>query len=315
MSKRFLNIPLNPLRVFAVAAQHRTFTAAAQEMGVSQVAVSRQITILENFIGVKLFERSARSVKLTDTGRRFARDVYGAFEQIEDATRGMLSAERESTVNLRLYPTFAHHWLMPRLSGFLESHPDTRVRLDTAVKPLDFRSTHLDVAIQLGDGTWRDSRSRKLFDEVVDVVCSPSYLARMGDGFGLADLSRAEVLHSKYRRREWQSWSEANNVAPPQSEGLEFETSLLTYSAAQQGLGLAIGQIDLLGHELSSSLLVRPFRDTAYRTGAAFHVVWPTLASATTSTRRFIDWLLISAGESAEFFRSGGSGVSADEHI
>lgn len=304
MDRTYRNLPLNPLRAFAVASRHRSFTAAAQEMGISQVAVSRQIAILEGYLGVKLFERSARAAKLTHAGRVFGQEIAALFDDLEGAARRILASEAESTINLRVYPTFAHHWLLPRLSAFTTANPQYRVRFDTAVEPLDFRGTHLDVAVQLGHGTWRDAKCRKLFDEVVDVVCSPAYAGRLDGPTADAMLEKADLLQAKYRRREWEVWAaDARTEASPR-EGMEFDSSLLLYSAAKQGFGLAVGQLDLLRAELDSGALVRPF-DRPVATGAAFYVVWPTTKSVSTRTRRFIDWLLESCGEKPAFFRKG----------
>ncbi|MDF1855039.1 LysR substrate-binding domain-containing protein [Pseudooceanicola sp.] len=302
MDQRYKNLPLNPLRAFAVASRQRTFTAAAQEMGVSQVAISRQISILERYLGMQLFERGARSVRLTEAGRAFGQEVAGLFDQIEMATRRVLSNERENTINLRIYPTFAHHWLFPRLRLFMQDFPDYRIRLDTSVLPLDFRGTHLDVALQLGHGAWKDAKARKLFEEVVDVVCSPDYLERHGPINTVSDLEGADLLHSKYRRREWELWAEAAGAEINALEGMEFDTSLLTYSATRRGFGLAVGQLDLLESELAAGELVRPLKKP-HVTGAAFYAIWPTMTSVSTKTRHFIDWLLVQSGEAPEFFR------------
>lgn len=301
MHERRITLPLNPLRAFAVASRHKTFTAAAQELGVSQVAVSRQISILENYFNVSLFTRSARSARLTDVGRAFGAEIAGLFDELERATQRMISRETESTVSLRVHPTFAHHWLIPKLTRFQAEHPEVRLRFDTKVEPLDFRGTHLDVAVQLGVGNWRDARSRKLFDEEIDVVCSGAYLDRIGGLTGPEDAARAELLHARYRRRAWEFWSEATGVDVDHRRGTEFDTSLLTYSAAEQGFGLAIGQLGLLNDMLAASRLVRPL-DMRIPTGAAFHVVWPTTVSVNLKTRRFIDWLLDQVGEPREFF-------------
>ena len=170
MQSRRINLPLNPLRSFAVASRHKTFTAAAQELGVSQVAISRQISILEDYLDVSLFERGVRSAKLTEVGRAFGMEIAGLFDDLERATQRMISHETEGTVSLRVHPTVAHHWLMPKLMDFTRRHLDIRVRFDTRVEPLDFRGTHLDVALQLGTGDWRNARSLTLWEEEVDVV-------------------------------------------------------------------------------------------------------------------------------------------------
>jgi LysR family glycine cleavage system transcriptional activator len=290
------DLPLNQLRTFSITARHSTLTAAAQHLGVSQVAVSRQIKALEAFLGVKLFERGPRSVRLTDAGRLFGHEVAEAFDKLDDATHRFLSEEGARTINLRIYPTLAHHWLLPRLSGFIKAHPDWRIHLDTAVKPLDFRNTELDVAVQLGHGDWSNARSRKLFDEVIDVVCSPAYAQGMAEAVAGRILAGADLLHAKYRRRVWEVWAEAAGVAIDRNRSLEFDSSLLAYNAAERGYGLAIGQIDLLERELADGRLVRPF-DSPVRTGAAFYVVWPTMKSVPPQVRRFIDWLVEVCGE------------------
>lgn len=290
------DLPLNQLRTFSITARHSTLTAAAQHLGVSQVAVSRQIKALEAFLGVKLFERGPRSVRLTDAGRLFGHEVAEAFEKLDDATHRFLAEEGARTINLRIYPTLAHHWLLPRLSGFLRAHPDLRIHLDTTVKPLDFRNTELDVAVQLGHGDWSNARSRKLFDEVIDVVCSPAYAEGITEAVAGRSLAGADLLHAKYRRRVWEVWAEAAGVVIDRNRGLEFDSSLLAYNAAERGYGLAIGQVDLLERELSDGRLVRPF-DSPVSTGAAFYVVWPTMKSVPPHVRRFIDWLVEVCGK------------------
>lgn len=304
MQQRRLNLPLNPLRAFAVASRHKTFTAAAREMGVSQVAISRQISILENYLNVSLFERGIRSAKLTEVGRAFGLEISGLFDEIENATQRIINQETQSTVSLRVYPTFAHYWLLPRLPEFNARYPDIRIRFDTRVEPLDFRGTHLDVALQLGTGNWREARCRKLFDEEVDVVCSRRYLDLLDGPPDLEKISQYDLLHARYRRRAWELWAEAVCADISRHRPTEFDTSLLTFSAAEQGFGMAIGQLGLLDSSINADRLVCPFRQPV-KTGSAFYVVWPTATSVNTKTRRFIDWLLEQVGEAPEFFKSG----------
>jgi len=300
MTDRYRNLPLNPLRAFAIAAQHKTFTSAAAHMGISQVAVSRQISVLEGYLGVKLFERGARSVKLTEAGRAFSQEVVNLFNDLETVLDRQLSDDRSGSIQLRIYPTLAHYWLMPILRDFVALQPDCQVRLDTAVEPLDFRGTHLDVAVQLGNGMWREARSRKLFDEVIDVVCSPDYAARF-DGFAdPRSLRDAQIIHAKYRRNEWESWARDAKLELPSNAGNVFDSSLLAYSAAREGLGLAIGQVSILQNEIAAGKLIRPFsRPTT--TGSSFYIVWPTSKSVSTRVKRFADWLLGICGQKPEF--------------
>jgi LysR family glycine cleavage system transcriptional activator len=231
-------------------------------------------------------------------------EIAGLFDDLERATQRMISHETEGTVNLRVHPTMAHHWLMPKLLGFTQAHPDIRVRFDTRVEPLDFRGTHLDVALQLGNGDWRDARTRKLWDEHVDVICNRSYLDSIGGLEKLEDITKGELLHSRYRKRAWEFWARANKLDIDFNRGIDFETSLLTFSAAQQGLGLAIGQLGLLDDVIADGRLVCPL-EMPIPTGAAFYVIWPTTVSVSVKTKRFIDWLLDQVGQPREFFRTG----------
>ncbi|WP_142781798.1 LysR substrate-binding domain-containing protein [Agrobacterium sp. T29] len=307
MQLRRLNLPLNPLRAFAVACRHKTFTAAARELGVSQVAVSRQISILENYLNVSLFERGKRSAKLTEVGRAFGHEISGLFDEIELATQRIINQETESTVNLRIYPTFANYWLMSRLVDFTARFPDIRVRFDTRVEPLDFRGTHLDVAVQLGSGTWRDAKCRRLFDEEIDVVCSQRYLETVGPVSQPEDVAHCNLIHSRYRRRAWDQWAEAHDVDIAHHQRMEFDSSLLTFSAAEKGFGMALGQIGVIDEAVAEGRLVRPLRQ-AIPTGSAFYVVWPTSVSVNVKTKRFIDWLLEQVGEAPEFFSARKNG-------
>ncbi|KJS20956.1 MAG: LysR family transcriptional regulator [Hoeflea sp. BRH_c9] len=302
MDKRYRNLPLNQLRTFSIAARHRTFTAAATDMGVSQVAISRQISALETYLGIKLFERGPRSVRLTEAGRAFGREISEAFDRLEEATHRTLSDESSTTINIRIYPTLAHHWLLPKLADFTERHPGYRIRLDTVVEPLDFRSTNLDLAVQLGHGDWSNAKSRKLFDEQVDVVCSPGYAQRFGNFTTRDSFDQAELLHAKYRRREWEVWASGADIEINHQRGMEFDSSVLAYCAARKGFGLALGQIDLLQDELEKGELICPV-DRPVRTGSAFYVIWPTMKSTSVRTRHLIDWLLDISREKPEFFR------------
>src|SRR5690606_1461723 len=303
MDKGFLNMPLNPLRAFAVAARHKTFTAAAAYMGVSQVAVSRQVSILEKYLNVQLCERGTRSVTLTQVGRALSHEIGGLFDEMEDATRRVLEKESDNTIRLRIYPTTAHYWLMPRFADFRARYPEYRIRLDTNVEPLDFRGAHLDVAIQLGRGDWSDSRSRKMMDATLDAVCSPAYLRAVGDLRSPERLNPDDLLHSRYRREEWSKWLQGNGIGNIDHRGgLEYESSLLTYTAARSGLGVAIAQLEYLEDELAEGRLIQPF-NLPVKSETSFYVVWPTLTSVSTKTRHFIDWILEQAGQPPEFFR------------
>lgn len=296
------SLPLNALRAFSVAVRFDTFTAAANHMGVSQVAISRQISLLEQRLGIKLFDRGPRSVTLTPAGRAFGHEMAELFDELEDATARILSREREHTITLRIYPTFAHHWLLPRLAGFRALHPDYRIRLDTRIERLEVPGTHLDLAVHLGTGTWQGGKARKLFDDIADLVCTPDYAARHNHFRSPADLTGARLLHSRYRGPVWDQWAASSGIVLERTNGVTYDSSVLAYSAALKGHGLAMGQISILHRELDAGALIRPFGHEI-NTGLSYYVVWPTDRSTLTKTRHLADWLLTETGNPPQFFR------------
>jgi len=287
----YKHLPLNPLRTFAVASRHKSFTDTARELGVSQVAVGKQISTLEDFLGIKLFERGVRSVEITEAGRAFGRDIAQHFDQLENATHRLLDKEREQTINLRIFPTLAHYWLLPNLPDFLDQHPGYVVRLDTTLAELDFRGTYLDVAFQLGHGNWPETNCIRANDEIIDAVCSPRYAEKFGNFEDPRALSNAMLLHSRFRRSAWENWSRASGIEVDYFTGLEFDTSLLAYTAAVNGLGIAMGQVHLLRDVLAKGKLIRPF-NRGEKTGSAFYVAWPKTRSVSKRSRQMIDWLM-----------------------
>ncbi len=292
--------PLNPMRTFSVAARHATFTEAARELGVTQVAVSRQVAVLEAYLDTQLFERDVNATKLTEAGLALSRQIMPLFQEIERVASNFVEKERRQTVNLRAYPTFSYYWLLPRLHKLMESEPGFDFRLDTRVEPLDFRRGYLDLAIQLGTGKWPHARSRRLFEAKIDAVCSPDYRDRYLSGGKSWTAAGVTLLQAKYRRREWHEWAEANDTEIEGLRSYEFQSSILAYRAAKSGMGLAMAQLHLLDRELENGSLIRPFKKPL-TTGSSFWLTWPSIASVSTITKNLIDWLLVEAGQRPEF--------------
>ncbi len=295
--------PLNPLRTFAVAFRHSSFTAAAQEMNISQVAVSRQISILEDYLGVQLFERGTSWVKLTVVGKVFGDRISPLFQEIEDATQHLRGASIESMVNIRSYPTFINYWLMPRLSRFVEKHPAFEFSFNDKVERLDFNGTQLDFAVQLGQGEWRDCEARLLFDEEIDIVCSPEYLERIGGVSGPEDLAKARLLYPYYRQKMlFEKWAMKNGVEDliPQ-HGFHFQAATTAYEAALNGVGMCMAQLSFVDKAIRDGRLVRPI-PTTMSTDTQFWIVWPKNRSTNTPAKKAIDWILEEAGQPKAFF-------------
>ena len=296
--------PLNPLRTFAIAAKHSTFTAAAQEMNISQVGVSRQIAILENYLGVKLFERGTSSAKLTEVGRVFGERISPLFVEIEYLTQDLRGLAKETMINIRSYPTFINYWLVPRISDFSEKYPDLDISFDVKVEPLDFRKAHLDFAIQLGNGKWRDCDARVLFPEEIDLICSSDYLERIGGISSPRDLDKATLLFPYYRQRTlFDKWAKVNGVEElnPQ-HGFHCKESTTAYEAAFNGVGMCMAQLAFVEKPLEQGKLVRPI-PTKVETNTQFWVVWPNNRSISPKAKRAIDWLLEMSGQPKHFYQ------------
>jgi LysR family glycine cleavage system transcriptional activator len=285
--------PLNPLRVFETVARLTNFTKAAEELHVSQSAVSRQVSLLEDYLGVKLFNREQHGVTLTEAGRNYQQDIGPAFARIAAATQRLLQNTRGGEIVVRAYTTFAAKWLLRRLPQFQSAYPEIHVRLSTDVTPVNFDIEHVDLAIQFGDGSWPGAVSERLFGDDITPMCSPSLLK---SGIPLTkpeDLVQHRLLRSRYRKSDWQDWLSA--VGSPdvidQAESMEFPSSILTYQAAIDGLGIAIGQIRLLENELESGVLVCPFRQVMQRR-FAYYLLLPERTPISKKVQTFRDWLI-----------------------
>lgn len=283
--------PLNPLRTFEVAARSRTFTEAAEELRVTQAAVSRQIGVLEAFFGAKLFERDVRSIRLTLAGKQLQKQISPAFEIIRWASQRLLEDRQNTAIRIQAYPTFSVRWLMPRLSDFMASHPDVNIRVETAIKPGDFLTSDVDLRILFGHGRWDNMSAHPLVRDEVEPVCSPRLFGERTPE-NAADLGKHTLLHSKYRRQDWTDWISSAGIGELHAHrNLTFESSLLTYQAAIEGIGVAMGQTRLLRSELESGVLICPI-DVALRRDLHYWLVWPEHRRLNRNLRRFVDWLI-----------------------
>lgn len=287
--------PLNPLRVFEVVARTENLTSAAQELHVTQSAVSRQIGVLELYLGIELFRRERYGVGLTRAGQAYAEQVIPAFERIVDATEKLTSGANQSALRVRTYTTFAGKWLIPRLGEFRQLYPNIEVHISNAVSDVDFDRDPVDVAIQFGDGTWPRVQTELMFHDQIEPVCSPQYLAQHAPNPKYPQsLLRQRLLISHYRRSDWHDWLQETGLAnlSKEAEQMSFSSSILTWQAAVDGLGIAIGQNALLAHEFGVGLLIRPFDRSVKRSDKAYYLVRPKLQRESRKVSVFRQWLL-----------------------
>jgi LysR family glycine cleavage system transcriptional activator len=291
--------PLNALRAFEVAARTANFTLAAREMHVSQGAVSRHVAQLEAHLGLKLFHRHHREVKLTTEGTQYAQTIRAAFDQMDEATRLLRRADRPQPLRIRLFPTVAIKWFVPRLGRFHARHPEIDVQTTTTAAPVRFDAEDVDFTIQMRQSPQQGVRYDKLFGVELLPVCCHKLRGRLTTTATPEDLLREPLLHSMQRPHDWQTWFEAAGIAPAAiRDGLTFGNSALAYQAAIDGSGIAIAHRQLVQDDLSSGRLV-PASELIVAIEEAYYLVSRATDNVNPSAGAFRAWILSEAAECA----------------
>jgi LysR family glycine cleavage system transcriptional activator len=286
---------LNGLRAFEAAARHLSFTRAAEELHVTQAAVSHQIVRLEQQLGVRLFVRRNRALQLTAEAQAYLPAVTEAFSGLRRATE-KLQRTGGGILTVTSLTSFAAAWLVPRLGDFQEKHPDIEVRLTTSFGTVDFRREDVDMGIRLGDGKWPGLRAEWLMAEEVFPVCSPALAERLQSPADLADMT---LLHVTHWPEGWPDWLAAAGL--PGGKGarnLTFDLLISAYRAASQGMGVAMGQTPSVDPELAAGRLVVPFA-FRQRDRKGYFVVAPEETADQPKIRAFRDWLFAMAAAPA----------------
>lgn len=283
--------PLNALKSFEAAARHLSFTKAAEELFVTQAAVSHQVKALEDYLGTPLFIRRNRALLLTEAGQSYHLDIRQMFEQLTAATSRIMLASEEGALTISVPPGFAILWLVPRLSRFHEAHPDIEVRLKAVDEITGSLTDYIDVAIYYGRGGWPGLRSYRLHKEYLIPVCSP--LLKQGPKRlqQPADLHQHTLLHDE-TRNAWRQWFQKMGEEPPERKsGPVFSHSALALQAAVHGQGIALANNVLAKPEIESGHLVRIFAE-ALPTQDAFYLVCREAQAETGKIATFRQWLL-----------------------
>jgi LysR family transcriptional regulator, glycine cleavage system transcriptional activator len=289
--------PLAALRVFESAARHLSFTRAAAELGMTQAAVSYQIKLLENRIGVPLFLRRPRQVVLTETGQRFAPQVSEAFALISDAYAIVRNAA-EGTLVISTLQTFASNWLARRLGSFQLKHPSLAVRLETQSRMVDFSREEVDVGIRSGGGNWPGLVLHELFRADFTPMLSPALAASNGGLREPADLLRLPILDP--RDPWWETWFAAAGITDTglaQRPGTSLGSQASEANAAVAGQGVAILTPAFVAAELADHRLIQPF-ELVCNDGHAFWLAYPESRRNAPKIRAFRDWLLAEVARS-----------------
>lgn len=292
--------PLNALRAFETSARHASFTRAAQELFVTQGAVSRHVAALEKWLGIKLFTRTQRGIELTPKGSVYFRTLRGALDQIDYGTRQLLETPDENTLRVKLPPTFAIRWLVPRLARFLALDRHIDVQITTSHQPVDFDREDVDACIHSGNMPPPDAASRRLFGEILLPVCSPGLLKRGPPLRKPADLAKHVLLCSLHRPLDWPTWMAAAGITNIDgNSGLKFENSALSYQAAIEEVGVVVAQRAFVEEDLRAGRLVAPLALRAVSQGA-YYLLYRGARHQPARIQQFEDWIVREASKTEE---------------
>lgn len=288
---------LSVLRSFEAAAKHQSFTLAAQELHVTQGAVSRMVRELEGLVGVSLFRPAGRGVVLTEAGRTLADRLHGDLERLRQTLRSTSAAgEAGQTLSIGVLPTFGSRWLVPRLARFRASSPKTELVLHSRAAPFDLAREGIDVAIHFGRREWVDGSLTELCPEDLVAVASP-LLTERHEILRPTDLHRMPLLHLQTRDNTWQVFFDSLGLAPDRArQGALFDQFSTVIAAAIHGLGAAIVPTHLIEEELSQGTLIVLGRPAC--PDDMYYVVTPKGLTNPVAAR-FTDWIVAEARQSS----------------
>jgi len=289
--------PLNALKAFESAARHESFTRAAEELSISQAAISHQIRALEEWLEAPLFRRGARAVELTPSGRLYAETLTKGFNLFAEGTRACLQNQSSTVLTVSVLSSIALLWLLPRIERFRKACPEIRVRVVSMDHFSDFLGDSVDVEIRYGDGNWPDLQVARIRGEDIFPVCSPALLKSGPPLVTPEDLNNHNLVHD-VMVMDWQQWLEAAGLGEVDVDtqvGVEFNRSNLVVSAAIAGAGVALGRGALVEDALAKGELVRPF-DISVTSPFSYYLVYPEAYKARHNVKCFAQWVLGETG-------------------
>jgi DNA-binding transcriptional LysR family regulator len=281
---------LTALRIFEAVARHLSFTKAAQELGITQAAVSRQVKALESELSVELLRRGAQRNELTDAGEILFAGVYKALGEIERSVERINGSGDRQILNVSVAPYFSAHWLTPRLISFMTRHPEIDLRLHHAYHPADHRREGIDLGINWGAGDWPGVTKEKILDGSLTPLLSPALLERIGPLTDPAQLLGQTLLY-EFDINHWKDWFEAADIAMPAGiNSLRLSDSHALRRAAIDGHGVALFFAALAQEDLQAGRLVQPFARTIHP-GYDYYLNYPAEDELTAKSKAFRRWL------------------------
>jgi len=302
--------PLLALRAFEAAARSMSFTHAAQELNVTQSAISRQVRMLEDYLQRKLFIRLTRKIELTAEGSAYYQVIGKMFEMLEDATAIARDRRARTVLTINVLPTIASFWLTPRLSSFWQANQDIEVRVISSTEPVNFHTQHIDMAIKVGPlpgkryharrpriggemvQEWRDVHADLLFPNILTMVCSKELIESTRPLTELSDLAQYPLIHTLTQRYAWQDWLKAHDIHfDSLKNAITCGQYFMSLQAARDGQGIALVPSILVDSFDPNGDLARPFPSKLASAGE-YYLLTPKARYEERAIKRFREWLL-----------------------
>ncbi|MCK8044121.1 LysR substrate-binding domain-containing protein [Shewanella sp. 1CM18E] len=285
--------PLNALRAFEASARLMSFTLASKELFVTHGAISKQVKILEDFVGLPLFIRQHRSLKLTDEGERYFIHAQAALQTINNATSDLISQPlRTQTLAINVLPSLTISWLIPRLEEFKSRYPHLYVDLSIGDFEVDFNKVNYDIAIRSSTTVPKAANVMTLMDEDLCLVCSPALAENL---IHITDINQMTLLQHTTRPGLWQLWAENVGLELTTDKKFGVEHFYMLSQAAVSGMGVALIPRFFIEDELRTGKLVIPFEantDAQFTSPYRYYLLTPKSSNLPLKVQSFIDWLL-----------------------
>lgn len=292
------HLPLNSLRAFEAASRHMNFVDAAAELGVTPAAVSQHIRKLEDLIGAQLFDRTTRSVALTEKAKSVYPVVSEGFGRLDSAMRELLADRQQNVVTISTTASFASCWLLPRLDRFQGRNRDVTVHVDARNEHVDFVRDNVDLSIRQGTGKYAGLSAELLVEDRALVVCNPRFFESSGTPQSPDQLVGHQLLHVDWKIQSqaaptWQKWFEYHGLEGSSADGgTHFSMEEHAVKAAVAGMGLALATLAFVSNDISSGSLTRALPE-GFDMSTEFnhYLVYPKSSLQKNAVRKFIFWL------------------------
>lgn len=306
LTQRRLLPSTGALAAFEAVARLGSFSAAAEELALTQGAISRQIAVLEELLQIALFTRGSRGVTLTAEGEAYAKSIAEALLLIRSATLQVMTKSQDNSLRLAILPTFGTRWLMPRIRSFVAEHPDITLSFATRIGVFDFGKQEIDAAIHVGTPDWPGADCTFLMNELVEPMCSPQFL-REHPIRSPQDLGGLTLLHLASREGAWEHWFRSLGAEAPPARLMRFEQFATAAQACIAGLGIALLPRFLVESELAGGILVSAYPH-AVVSPSAYYLAAPKAQATKRPVAEFRRWLLAQIRQDPAFQGTAGSG-------